>query len=61
MRSDKKQNDSITQPLLQDLMDRSKADRKLRNPFVGTAPVEPSALYEDAGSGFNKNFVFPQD
>ena len=56
----------ITKPLLQDLMDRQKADDKLNAtvPVVekspASQPIQP-ALYQDAGSGFNLDFTFPQD
>ena len=57
---------SITKPLLQDLIDRKKADEKLKanTPAVEKSPakqpVQP-ALYQDAGNGFNSNFDFPQE
>ena len=57
---------SITKPLLQDLMNRKEANDKLNPvlPAVEKSPAkqpEQPALYQDAGSGFNSNFTFPQD
>ena len=56
---------SITKPLLQELVDREKADKPNANtPTVvkspAKQPIQP-ALYEDPGSGFNSDFTFPQD
>jgi hypothetical protein len=57
---------SITKPLLQDLMDRMKAGEMPKGSMPSTEkppakqPVQP-ALYQDAGSGFNSNFDFPQE
>ncbi|MDQ2946202.1 MAG: hypothetical protein M3Y27_09730 [Acidobacteriota bacterium] len=61
MKSDKPQGGSITQPLLKDLVDRAKEENTLRNPSLDPAPLNPAALYEDAGNGYNTNFTFPQD
>jgi hypothetical protein len=62
-----KRNDSrqgaITQPLLKDLMDRQKAESKenLQKVVVGSEPLQPSDLYQDSGSGYNRDFTFPQE
>ncbi|MGC2659559.1 MAG: hypothetical protein WA324_16500 [Bryobacteraceae bacterium] len=62
MKNDTRQNGSITKPLLKDLMDRQKANQKNNpEPSVGSTPLQPPALYEDAGEGYNSGFTFPQD
>jgi len=68
MKDKKGKEASFTQPLLKDLMNRQKAESKLTfgrvssdKPGTGSTPLEPPALYEDAGEGYNANFVFPQD
>jgi len=42
-------------------MDRKKADSKIPDPSVGSKPLQPPALYEDAGEGYNSDFTFPQE
>ncbi|HTU48109.1 MAG TPA: hypothetical protein VMF91_23820 [Bryobacteraceae bacterium] len=63
MKSNDRQNGSITEPLLKDLMDRDKANSKINDsgPSVGSKPLQPPALYEDAGEGYNSDFTFPQE
>jgi hypothetical protein len=58
--SKKGQDASITTPLLQDLMDRVEANSKIQNASLAERP-KPANLYQDAGSGYNSNFVFPQE
>jgi hypothetical protein len=65
MKAKKGQEASITQPLLKDLLNRSKVESKLTfdsvKSNVGDTPLEQPALYQDPGSGYNAGFVFPQD
>jgi len=68
MKDTKGKEASVTQPLLKDLMNRQKEESKLTfghiasdKPGIGSTPLEPPALYEDSGEGYNANFVFPQD
>ncbi len=51
----------IIQPLIQDLLDRERLARAKQTPTNGSAPLDPASLYQDAGSGYNTNFTFPQD
>ncbi len=65
MKVKKGQEASLTQPLLQDLIQRSKVDTKLsfdrmKSTVASTPPPQPD-LYQDAGGGYNTDFVFPQD
>lgn len=59
--SKKGRNASITTPLLQDLIERAKVNTKIQKVNTSEMPAEPANLYQDAGSGFNSNFVFPQE
>jgi hypothetical protein len=63
MKSNKRPKASVTKPLLKELVDRQKADQKKQqqNPSVGSKPLNPPALYEDAGNGYNPDFTFPQE
>jgi len=68
MKDKKGKEASFTQPLLKDLINRQKAESKLTfgnissdKPGIGSTPLEPPALYEDSGEGYNANFVFPQE
>jgi hypothetical protein len=61
MNSAKSKDGSIIHPLLQDLMQRQKADSDKTAPSVGSAPVEPADLYQDAGGGYNSDLTFPQN
>jgi hypothetical protein len=60
MKEDSKK-ESVTKPLLQDLIDRQKTDAKIENPSVGTKPLPPPDLYQDSGGGYNPDFTFPQE
>jgi hypothetical protein len=62
MKNDGRQKGSITKPLLKDLMDQQKANQTTNpEPSVGSNPLQPPALYEDAGEGYNLNYTFPQE
>jgi hypothetical protein len=68
MKSSKGQKASFTQPILKDLIERQKAEQKQQLsqtlneiPSVDSTPSGQPALYQDPGSGYNANFVFPQD
>jgi hypothetical protein len=63
MKSNKRQNASVTRPLLKDLVDRQKADSKIINPdpSVGSKPLPSPDLYQDSGEGYNQDFTFPQE
>ncbi len=68
MKDKKGKEARFTQPLLKDLINRQKAESKLTFDCVsndkantGSTPLEPPALYEDSGEGYNANFVFPQE
>jgi hypothetical protein len=49
--------------LLDDLMARDKADRKvvMDQPSVGSDPLPAPDLYQDAGNGYNPDSTFPQE
>lgn len=53
----------VIKPILKELDKRHKADLKkqTQTPSIGKKPLDPPALYEDAGEGYNANFTFPQD
>jgi hypothetical protein len=68
MKNDGRQSGSITKPLLKGLMDRQKANEKCNPepysdsaPYIGSTPLDPAALYEDAGGGYNLDYTFPQE
>jgi len=61
MKTKKGPNAPITEPLLRDLMEREKLDKKLQDPTVSSTPLPPASLYQDSGSGYNTDFTFPQD
>lgn len=48
-------------PLIQDLIDRAQRDSAKQNPTIGSEPLPPASLYQDAGSGYNPDFTFPQE
>ena len=54
---------SITESLLKDMLDRQKAHTKqsMQDVLIGSTPLAPSDLFQDDGSGYNADFVFPQD
>jgi hypothetical protein len=60
MKSKESQSGSITQPLLKELMDREKLNRKIQPPVVESKPLDPPSLYQDAGNGYNSDFTFRQ-
>ncbi len=65
MKAKKGQEDSITRPLLKDLVTRSKVESKLTldsvKTNVGSTPLVQPDLFQDPGNGYNVDFVFPQD
>jgi len=63
MQSKKGQKGSAVTPLLKELADREKANRQTipQQPSVGSTQLEPPALYQDAGGGYNPDFTFPQE
>ena len=63
MQSKDRKKESITAPLLKDLVDREKADSKFKDPdpSVGSKPLPPPDLYQDSGGGYNTDFTFPQE
>jgi hypothetical protein len=63
MKANKNQQGKITGPLLKDVVKKQKAAFKLQmqQNGVGNKPLAQPDLYQDAGNGYNPNFVFPQD
>lgn len=64
MKAKKGQEGSFTNPLLKDLVNRQKVETKkhLDNMAgMSSTTVEQPDFYQDPGSGYNANFVFPQD
>jgi K+-transporting ATPase c subunit len=61
MKADKRDKESVTKPLLEDLVKRQKTDSKIENPTVGSTPLPPPDLYQDSGGGYNPDFTFPQE
>jgi hypothetical protein len=62
MKNQKKVKAPFTAPLLQELVQRAKSDSKIQHASLSQKPdEEPSALYQDAGAGYNLTFVFPQE
>ncbi|MGH9622765.1 MAG: hypothetical protein ACRD6B_03480 [Bryobacteraceae bacterium] len=58
---DGKQKESVAKPLLKSLVDRKKTNSKIEKPSIGSKPLKPAALYQDAGGGYNPDFTFPQE
>ena len=54
---------TITGPMLNDLVNREKANQKalIEGPQVESTPLDPPDLYQDAGGGYNRDFTFPQE
>jgi len=52
----------VTKPLLKRLVQQHQADLKkqVRIVTVGSKPLPPPDLYQDAGGGFNSNLSFLQ-
>jgi len=63
MKTNKRPKQSVTKPLLKELVDRQKANLKVQtqNPSIGSKPCNRPALFEDPGMGYNPDFTFPQD
>jgi len=59
----KPQSGSFSAPLLDSIVELDKANYRanFRESTVGSTPLPQPALYQDSGSGYNANFVFPQD
>ncbi len=59
----KPQDSSFTGPLLADIVARDKANFEVNfpTPKAGSTPLAQPALYQDQGSGYNLDFVFPQE
>jgi hypothetical protein len=62
MKANNSKQEPITRPLLKEVVARDKFNQKMLRETVsiGSKPLDPPALYEDSGEGFNANFVFPQ-
>jgi hypothetical protein len=63
MKANNSKKDTITAPLLKDVIARDKACQQAdrQNVSIGSKPLNPPALYEDQGEGYNANYVFPQE
>lgn len=61
----KVQKDSKASPiiaeLMQQLVEHHKLNSQKENPTLSEKPTKPADLYQDAGGGYNSNFVFPQE
>jgi hypothetical protein len=53
---------SVTMPLLKDVIAQHKANTKVtqENASIGSKPLDPPALYQDGGEGYNADFTLPQ-
>jgi len=62
MKTKNSKQDSVTAPLLKDLVTADRASQKSNcdNVSIGQKPVDPPALYEDAGEGYNSDYTYPQ-
>ena len=62
MKVNRSKNNSITAPLLKDMVERDQANRKpiSDNVSIGQKPLAPPALYEDPGEGYNRDYTYPQ-
>ncbi|HEX4749846.1 MAG TPA: hypothetical protein VH302_09920 [Bryobacteraceae bacterium] len=62
MKTKNSKQDSITAPLLKDLAIADQANQKSNcdNVSIGQKPLDPPALYEDAGEGYNSDYIYPQ-
>jgi hypothetical protein len=58
-----KKGTPVTGPVLKDLVKRQTAESKqvLSGVTIGSAPLAPPDLYQDAGGGYNRDFTFPQE
>ena len=59
----KPQSRSFTGPLLDSLvgLDKANYQANFHAPTVGSTPLPQPDLYQDPGSGYNTDFIFPQD
>jgi len=56
------QKEPVVKPLLKQLKKQERADaKKNEQPSVGSQPLQPADLYQDAGQGYNEDFTFPQE
>jgi hypothetical protein len=60
MKSNQGPKGSVLQPLLKKVVDLAKGKSNVEKPSVGSKPLDPPALYQDAGLGYNSDFTFPQ-
>jgi hypothetical protein len=63
MKANNSRKESITAPLLKEAIEQHKANAKANreNASSGSKPLNPPALYEDSGEGYNPDFTFPQE
>lgn len=63
MKANNSNKGSITTPLLKDVIARDQATQKAdrETVLIGQKPLNPPALYEDSGEGYNADFTFPQE
>ena len=53
----------ITKPLIKNLVNSHKADlrKTFKRASVGSTPLAPPDLYQDAGGSYNTRFIYPQN
>ena len=63
MKANENKKASVSEPLIRELIARQLVQSQLvlKNVVVGSQPLAPANLYQDAGGGYNANFTFPQD
>lgn len=63
MKTKNSKQDSVTAPLLKDLVNVDQANQKANRDQVsiGQKPLNSPALYDDSGEGYNADFTFPQE
>jgi len=63
MKTKHSKRESVTAPLLKDVVKQGKENAPVNREetSVGSKPLNPPALYEDSGEGYNPDFTFPQD
>ena len=63
MKSKDSSKQSVTAPLLKDVIESDKANQMANRETVsiGSKPLNPPALYEDSGEGYNADFTLPQE
>jgi hypothetical protein len=62
MKTKNSKQDSVTAPLLKELVTRDQANQKSNcdKVSIGQKPLDPPALYEDAGEGYNSDYTYSQ-